>query len=1074
MLKRLKTFGAFMLMVALSTGTALASHPAAAVDATQQSSACKGVVKDTSGEPIIGASVLVKGTTTGSVTDIDGNFSIPGVSAGATLVISYIGYNTQELKWNGTPLSVTLQDDSQTLNEVVVVGYGTQKKVNVTGAVSMVGAEAIESRPVANVNQALQGAVPGLDLTASGYGGILNGAMKINIRGTGSIGDGSVDSPLILIDGIEGDLNTVNPNDVESVSVLKDAAAASIYGSRAAFGVILVTTKSGKNGKVKINYSGDVRFASATQLPDMVNSLEWANYFNMANNNDGNGDVFEPQTIQNIKDYMAGKFTDPSDPRHYGTEVADDGRWKNYGSAFANTNWFDEHYKKNVASTQHNISLSGGTEKFNWMVSGSFLSQNGLIRHGKDQLKRYTFNSKIGAELASWIRMDYSTKWTRRDYTQPQYLSGLFFHNIARRWPSCPIRDPNGYYMAEMEIYELEDGGVEKTTDDQFTQQLKITITPLKGWNIYAEGALRVYNDKETENDIPIYNYRADGSPMLRDSGYGTVATVYDNRYHNNYYAINVWSDYTRSFGKHNAKVMLGVNFEQFDNDGLQGSGQKLTMESVPYLSQTVSNKRVSDIYWHRATAGYFGRLNYDYDGKYLLEVNLRYDGSSRFLADKRWAMFPSFSAGWRISEEKFMESTKSWLTNLKVRGSWGELGNTSSAYDTFWDWYPFYQQQTVGVANSAWLINGKQQNTAELPGLVNGNMTWETVRTWDLGLDFSLFSGRLTGTFDYFNRTTDDMIGPAPVLGSVLGTNAPKTNNTKMRTTGWELELGWRDHIGDFGYGVHFNLSDNTSKILEYPFDGEFENQSINGYYNGKEMGEIWGFKAEGLAQTQEQMDSWLAAGNKPNWGSGWQPGDVMFRDVNGDKEVSSGGGKLGDHGDLVKIGNNTPRFRMGLRLEAEYKGFDFSAFFQGVLKRDWMPGGGEVYFWGAGGGMWQSCVFREHLDYWSEDNPGAYYPRPYFNNGKNRQSCDRYMQSAAYMRCKNMQLGYTLPQSLTQKAGISNCRIYASVDNLFTITGLSGVYDPEVIENSWGWYGTGKSYPLMRTWSIGLSLSF
>lgn len=1069
--------GIFLLTLALGSETALAGTSATSnsVTAIQQAGKCTGIVKDATGESIIGASVVVKGTRNGTMTGADGDFSLSSVQKGQTIVVSFVGYLTKEVKWTGQPLHITLQEDSKTLDEVVVVGYGTQKKVNVTGAVSMVGAEAIESRPVANVSQALQGAVPGLNLTTTSNGGDLNSNMNINIRGTGSIGNGSNDNPLILIDGIEGDLNLLNPNDIESISVLKDAASASIYGSRAAFGVLLVTTKSGKAGKVRVTYSGDVRFSTATQLPKMANSLEWATYFNEANRNAGGSNIFSDETIENIKKYMNGEFTDPSKPEYYGTTAnTSNGKWNNYGSAFANTDWFKEHYKKNVPSTQHNLSLSGGNEKVNWSVSGSFLLQNGLIRHGHDQMNRYTLNSKINAELAKWARVEYSTKWTRKDYTKPQYLTGLFFHNIARRWPSCPVKDPNGNWMAEMEIYELEDGGKYNENNDDFTQQLKFILTPLKGWNIYAEGAMRLSNTKATTNKIPIYNYNVANEPMARDSGYGLDSYVYDQRYHNNYYAVNVYSDYTRSFGKHNGKVLAGVNYERYANDNIWASGTTLTTVTKPYLSQTQDNNKNGDGYWNRATAGYFGRLNYDYDGRYLAEFNIRYDGSSRFLADKRWAWFPSVSLGWNIARESFFEDLSKTINTLKLRGSWGQLGNTSSNYSSFWDWYPFYQQQSVSSQNSNWLINGQQQNTASLPSIVNASMTWETVETWDIGFDFGAFNNRLTGTFDWYSRTTKDMIGPAPILGSVLGTDAPRTNNCDMRTTGWELEISWRDQIRDFKYGARLNLSDNRSKILTYPYDGDFNNQSISSYYNGKYIGEIWGYETEGIAQSDEEMNAWLA-NNNPNWGSNWQAGDIMYRDLNGDGVVSSGASTLGDHGDLKRIGNTSPRYRIGLNLDAEYKGFDFSIFFQGVLKRDWMFGTSDPYFWGAQGNMWQSCVFKEHLDYWTPENTSAYYPRPYMGGiNKNHQAQTRYLQSAAYLRCKNIQFGYTLPQTLVSKAGISNCRIYLSCDNLFTITGLSSVYDPEAFGSYNNYGSSGKTYPMQRTFSIGVNLSF
>lgn len=1074
MLNHLKSVGALLFLSALCSGTvyAIPGERKADVNITQQNGTCTGVVKDATGETVIGASVVVKGSTNGTITGIDGDFSLSNVAKGSTIIISFVGYQTQEVKWNGTPLNIVLKDDTKVLDEVVVVGYGTQKKVNVTGAVSMVDSKVLESRPVSNVSQALQGAIPGLNLSTSSSGGDMNSAMSINIRGTGSIGKGSVDSPLVLIDGIEGDLNTLNPLDIESVSVLKDAASASIYGSRAAFGVILVTTKSGKSGKVRVSYSGDLRFSTATQVPEMADSYSFATYFNAANYNATGSNYFNDETMEKIQNFQQGKYTDPSTPEYYGTEAQTDGKWSMYGAGFANTDWFKEFYKDNVASHQHNLSLSGGTEKFNWSVSGSFLDQNGLISHGHDELKRYTINTKLGAQIASWIRMDYNLKWTRKDYSKPQYLTGLFFHNIARRWPTCAPVDPNGHWMEGMEIAELEEGGIYSEHNNQYTQQLKFTIEPIKDWRIYVEGALRTANNKTTKNTIPVYHYKVDNTSFLRDSGYGTETYVEDKRFEQDYFSTNIYTDYNKSFGKHNGKIMLGVNFEKYVQDDLFGSGTNLTISDKPYLSQAQSNKKNSDSYWNRATAGYFGRFNYDYDGRYLFEFNLRYDGSSRFTSDNRWAWFPSVSLGYNIAREEYFEKLADKISMLKVRASWGQLGNTSGKYDSFWDWYPFFQQQAIKSADSSWLINGQKQNIAELPGIISSMMTWETVETWDIGLDFAALNNRLTGTFDWFRRTTKDMIGPAPTLPSVLGASAPQVNNCDMRSVGWELELGWRDQIGQVKYGARFNLSDSQQKITNHPDTG---NAKVTEYYNGKNLNEIWGYESAGIAQTNEQMTSWLD-NNKPNWGSNWGAGDIMYKDLTGEGTVSAGDETVESHGDLKVIGNSTPRYRAGLNLDVSWKGFDFSVFFQGVLKRDWAFGEGDAYFWGAVGGEWQSTAFKEHLDYWTEDNKGAYYPKPYFGGiKKNQKIQDRYLQSAAYVRCKNMQLGYTLPQSITERAGISSCRIYLSCDNLFTITGLSSIYDPEAFGGygDEGW-GSGKTYPMQRTISVGLNLNF
>ncbi len=1048
-----------------------------AVNVFAQNSTVSGTVLDATGEPVIGATVRVQGTQVATVTDIDGNFKI-SCDPKANLEISYIGFDNQTVAVNGRGnVNVTMASNAENLDEVVVVGYGVQKKVNVTGAVSMVTSEALEARPVADVSQALQGVIPGLNLSTNWQGGALNNTMSMNVRGTGTIGSGSTDSPLILIDGIEGDINTLNPNDIESVSVLKDAAASSIYGSRAAFGVVLITTKSGQEGKVHVNYSGDVRFSTAIQLPKMVNSLQFAEYFNAASINCGTGQVFSDETMENIKKYMNGEFTDPSDPHYYGTTASSGGTWNNYTGGFANTNWFDEFYKKNVPSTQHNVSISGGTERVNYVVSGGFLNNNGLIKHGKDRMNRYNVSAKIGAQLASWARMEYTSRWARKDYSAPQYMqyySGLFFHNIARRWPTCFVKDPNGNYADGMEINELEYGGLYKTINDELTQKLRAVITPLKGWNITAEGALVTNNYRATTNRIPVYAHNVDNVASIRNSDYGTVTYVSDQRSRSNYYAINVFTDYTFALGLNNFKALAGVNYEKWDNDYMTGTGKNLTTETAPYLSQAQDSKTVTDAYWHRATAGYFGRLNWDYDGRYLAEFNLRYDGSSRFLADKRWAWFPSVSVGWNIAREKFFQNLNTGISTLKLRASWGTLGNTSAAYSSFSDYYPFFQQQAVSSETGTWLINGKKQNVASLPGIINSVLTWETIESLDFGLDLSAFNGRLNGSFDWFQRTTKDMVAAATAIGSILGASNPNTNNADLRTRGWEVELSWRDRIGQVGYNVRVNVSDSKSVITRYPFEGAVENQSIYSYYNGKNLGEIWGFTTKGIAQSDEEMNNHIASANQDEIGSKWGAGDVMYEDLDGDGSVSWGGETLGDHGDLKVIGNTTPRYRFGINLGLDWKGIDFSMFWQGVAKRDWSFGPQDPYFWGATGNMWQSACFEEHLDYWSESNPDAYYPKPYLKNGgqayKNQVDQTRYLQNAAYMRLKNIQLGYTLPANFTRKAGISNLRIYASCDNLFTITSLSKVFDPETIDGGWG---QGKTYPLQRTWAIGVSMN-
>lgn len=1021
-----------------------------------------GSVKDAQGNPVIGASVIVEGTSNGVTTGVDGSFSISAPAQG-NLNISFLGYQAQSVPINNrTSIDVVLEEESAVISDVVVVGYGVQKKVNVTGAVSMVDSKVLDSRPVQNVSQALQGQIPGLHMSVGNSGGALDGSLGITIRGGGTIGAGSSGSPLILIDGIEGDMNAVNPNDIASVSVLKDAASASIYGARAAFGVVLITTKNGQAGRTRVNYSGNVRFSTAIQLPQMANSWDFANYFNAASTNGGGSPIFNATALENIRKYMNGEFTDPTTPEYYGTTVDETtNRFRNYAGAFANTDWFAEFYRKNAPSHEHNLSISGGSEKLTYVVSGNFLDQQGLIRHGSDSFNRYTLNGKLSAELASWARMNFTTKWTREEYARPTYLTGLFFHNITRRWPTCFVKDPFGNWAADMEIIQLEEGGNQTQMLDLYTNQIQFVFEPVKDWHITVDGSLRQTIQSTQWAVLPIYGYDADNNPYLLswNGGAAGYSEAQDYRYGENYYATNIYTDYSKTIGGHSFRIMVGFNAELYKENSLTGFGTDLITPSVPELVATQENHRAYNSKGEYAMAGFFGRLNYNYKERYLFEANLRYDGSSRFLGDQRWGLFPSFSVGWNIARESFFEPLNDVVNSLKLRGSWGQLGNNNTT-----SYYPFYQTIGTGVSNSGWLIGGEQQNTASLPGIVSSLLTWETVQSWDVGLDWSLLNNRLTGSFSYYNRLTKDMVAAAPSLPGILGATPPNLNNADLKSYGWELELSWRDKIKDFNYGISLTLDDNQEMITRY----YNPTGSLSQYYDGRKIGEIWGYTTVGIAQSQAEMDAHLAS-NLPNWGTGWTAGDVMFKDLNGDGIVNSGSNTLSDHGDLSIIGNSTPRYRFGLTLDGSWKGIDFSFFFQGVLKRDYWLGG--PYFWGANGGQWQSTAFVEHLDYWTPENPNAYYPRPNFASTQNQETQTRYLQNAAYVRLKNAQIGYTLPKTWTKKAGMESVRVYVSADNLLTFSDMISIFDPETLGGEWG---EGKLYPLQRTISVGINIGF
>lgn len=1072
MIKDFKTVSMLCSMgfIAIGTATASSLNDVAETEVVQQNNTCNGNVKDDTGETIIGASVVVKGTTNGTITDFDGNFSLSNLNKGDVIEVSYIGYKTLTVTWDGSPLNLVLKSDTQTLDEVVVVGFGTQKKVNLTGSVSTVGAEELASRPVSNVSQALQGLVPGMnfDYGTKGNGGALNTEMNINIRGTGTIGEGSNAAPLILIDGMEGNMNMLNPNDIENISVLKDAAASSIYGSRAPYGVVLITTKKGKAGRVNINYNNSFRWSQAINMPDVADSYTYATYFNKMQLNDGATAVqFDDERLQAIQDYLNGTITTTTKPNRQTPTI-----WDWIGNT--NTDWYDVVFGGSAFSQEHSLSANGGTEKVQYYFSANYMGQEGLVAIRRDKLKRYTVTAKINAELFPWLKMSYNTKYMRKDYTQPTALGeNVLYHNMAKRWPMEPIFDPNGYPMSNTIYNPIMFGGDSSTQTDWLYQQFQVTAEPIKGWKIIGELNYKVIDDFGSTVNLKSPMHNVEGEVYYGDTWNTSKVTERSER--TNYFNTNVYSEYFHSFNDaHNLKVMVGFQAELNKWRKLEASAMDLISEDIQDINAASGIQKINaSAKNHWATAGFFGRINYDYKERYLFEMNMRYDGTSRFARDKRWNLFPSFSAGWNIAREAFMEDHLDIINTLKLRGSWGELGNQNTT-----SLYPYIQLMKFAAQDkdSHWLINNARPNTANAPDLISVLLGWERMRSWNIGLDLGMLNNRLTLSFDWFNRKTIDMVGPAPELPVILGTDVPKTNNTDMQSVGFELDLGWQDRIKDFSYGIHFLLSDDRQKILKYPNP----TGNLNSYNAGHYMGEIWGFETVGIAKTDEEMNEHLA-NNKPDWGTKWGAGDIMYKDLDGDGRVTDGA-TLSEPGDKKIIGNSSPRFRFGLDLTASYKGFDIRAFFQGVMKRDaWLN---DNMFWGATGGIWGSSCFTSHLDYFRPEgdvmgaNLDAYFPRPLVDNyAKNQKVQTRYLQNAAYMRLKNLQIGYTLPNSITKKAGMSNVRIFFSAENLFTLTGLPEGFDPETIHTGYG-SGDGtwssKTYPLSRTFSTGLSVNF
>ena len=1096
MSKRLSGLPALLLTLCVLTFTAFTASASAA----PAPDTATGTVMDSFGDPLPGASVVVLGTTLGGSTDIDGNFSIAGVKEGATIRISFIGCKPVEVKWEGTPINVTLEDEGNSLDEVVVVGFGTQKKANLTGAVSTVSGKEIAARPVNTVADALQGMAAGLDVLGAARGGQLGAARTMNIRGTGSIGSGSSVNPLVLIDGMEGDINQLNPADVENISILKDAAASSIYGSRAAGGVILITTRTGKEGKVSVNYSDSFRWSKAVGMPKMADSWTWASVMNQAAANSGNG-WFSQSYLDKLKEVVA----DPSKATMF--RNPSNNHWEVWDETdilpLANTDWLEEHFGTTPFSQEHNISLNGGTDKYNYYFSGNILSQDGTLRYGKDNLQRYTLNGKINVQIAKWLTFGYSSRWYRGHYDAPSFVSEAasneLYHNIVRYWPIIPTYDPNGYPVVESFIDGMQNGGRYKTTEDKLDHQFNFRITPIDNLIVNAEFNYRSRHYNRSQDVQQAYGWDCDGVPYQRNpNGYpygagGVGSRMLERNLHSNYFNPNVYATYNFKVAEDNDfKVMAGFQSEWYNQKWFQASRNGI-INGLPYLSMTDGKTTTvsgGEDTW--STAGFFGRINYDYKGRYLVEGNLRYDGSSRFRADSRWTWSPSFSLGWNVASEAFWEDFTQTCNQLKLRYSWGKLGNQDTD-----NWYPTYVTMGYAANSAGWLTNdGSAQGAiASMPGLVSSSLTWEKNRTWDIGLDWSLFNNRLTGTIDYYNRRTIDMVGPGYTLPGVFGASVPNTNNLAMTSKGWELSISWRDRIQDFTYGVTFNLYDHTTTVDDYPTN---ENYSLSNYYNGAKLGDIWGYTTIGIAKTDEEMNAHLDAldaaytakhGHAParprtgqnQLGTGWQAGDIMYADLDGDGIISSNENTLSDHGDRSIIGNTTPRYNFGLNLEAQWKGFDLKVFFQGTMKRDYWASG-PMMFGACQQGKWQAVVFEPHTDYFRPadttdplgPNVDSYLPRVNWGGPGNTYTQTRYLQNAAYCRLKNVTVGYTIPQDLTRKIYVERARVFVSGENLANITNFTKMGDPELIEAYNNGYGFAKVYPISRVFSVGLNVTF
>jgi len=1055
-----------------------------------QGIAITGTVTDNTGEPLPGVNVVVKGSMQGTATDSNGAFSINVPDANAVLSFSFVGYLTQEVTVGiQRVINVVLIEDANVIEEVIVIGYGSVKKANLTGAVGYVDSKQIENRSVASATQALQGKVAGLTITTPG--GYAREEQRINIRGY--TGLGATAEPLIIIDGIQapgGSLNYIEMNDVESISFLKDAASAAIYGSSAPYGVILVTTKKGRSGKPVITYNSNFGFSSPTNLPEFRNAKEYAEMFNYARANAGGQPYFSQSVMDRIDQYMAGtlKTETQRDPSQ-----ADDWYVREFGNG--NNEWFSMLFKKTAFSQRHNISASGATDNTNYYVGLGYTQQDGLLSIGYEDDKRYNGRVNVTTNLTNWLTFSAKTSFVRQFQDLPSEsiwgTSGALMHMISASEPNWPFYQPtvvNGEAVPSKNYAEfgpqlrLAEGGRTQHTTDNYTITGELIMKPLPGWDITAN---YTYSGREYEkfnHNKLMYTEYPSGEVRVNRIITEANNLVARDWQKNRDYVINAFTSYEKSLGDHYFKGLIGFTQELRTYLQINGSRNYLLTDDLPMMSLTTpSTTAVSDAAWERAVRGGFGRIMYNFQEKYFVELNGRYDGTSKFMKDYRMKFYPGVSAAWALSKENFWDPLRSAVNIFKLRASYASLGDMNALAGNY-PFYPFLTRNNINQAgpepssSTNWVFSGGRENYYRPPNLVDPNLTWVTTNTIDFGFDLGALNNRLEINFDWYNRRQKAYVGPTESVPVILGTNPPQTNNSELETKGWDLTIAWRDRIGEFGYGASFVINDYVGKVIKYPSNSTIvwdEDGDGGHWYAGQTQGDIWGFVTEGIIKTDEeamrcnQTQSFINAN--------WARGDIHYKSFQPDGILTVGEITKEDPGDLRIIGNETPRYTYGLTLNADWKGFDVSVLFQGIGKRDVAFSKWQGAFWGILGNWFgQQSVYYTAHDFWTEENQDGYLPRPNAGDGgKNLMIQSRYLQNGAYMRIKNIQLGYTFPQAFTNKISINRARLFVNVENLATFTKMMKIIDPETAAISGNAYAA-KTYPLRRTWAFGINVTF
>lgn len=1006
--------------------------------ANQQKKTITGTVVDPNGEAVIGANVLVKGTTNGTITDMDGKFSLE-VPEGAMLLVSYIGYGDYETKvGNQSNLSITLKEDSQALDELVVVGYGTMKKKDLTGAVGAVKGDDLASRRTTQLSTALQGATSGVLVTRDNSAP--GATASIKIRGVTTIGE---TSPLVIIDGVPGDINQVNPEDVENMSILKDAASASIYGSRAAAGVIVITTKRAKENDLSLNYNFEYGWEMPTKLPQYVGAQRFLEMVNETRYNDNNsGGWYQTYSEDQVNNWLKYHETDPD--------------------AYPVEDWQDALLYSSAPRQTHSINIAGGSKVVKTKASFRYDQTDGLYinRDYERFMLRVNNDIQINKWMEAHLDVNFSRAKSEEPHRNPMELA------LRATPPIYAIRWTNGMWGdvkdGENPLAMITDGGTKTTWNNRIGGKAAIDITPIKGLKISGVIA-PTYNFDKIKSFVKQVPYTYANDPNTVKGYMAAFSTTKLTEYRNDYYDVTTqfFANYNKTFGKHDLSVMVGYEDYYAFWENLNASRDQYELTGYPYLDigpETYrDNSGNAEEYAYRSL---FGRVTYNYDNRYLLQANFRRDGSSRFAPESRWANFPSFSAGWILSEEQFMKNLNwDWLSYLKLRGSWGTLGNERITDINNNDKQNYYPYQSALNFNSALLYKGgvvTSVSTAAQQYYAVRNISWETTETWDIGLDANFLNSRLYFAFDYYKKNTRDML-IALEIPKFIGYDNPFVNTGKMQTKGYDLEIGWRDHIGDFSYSVSANLSDFVSKMGDLG-GTEFLGDQVK--MEGSEFNEWYGYVSDGLFQTQEEVD------NSPKLNNNVTVGDIKYVDISGPDGVPDG--KISSEYDRVLLGGSLPRYMYGMNLSASYKGFDISMMLQGVgkqnarINREMVEGLKD---------NWTGFPAILEGNYWSvnnteEENLNAKYPRLTRTNVEaNMAMSDFWLFNGRYLRMKSLTVGYTLPSALTKKISMETVRFYVSGNDLFCISNYPYGWDPEV---------SVTGYPITMSVLLGVSVNF